>query len=206
MQVARKSSDNRKAEIVTATLRLADELGPDRLTTLAVAKVVGLTQPGIFRHFPTKQDLWMAVAARIAATMSAAWAGVLAAGLAPHDRLAALIMGQLRQIAANPAIPAILHSRELHSENAALRAEFIGLMARFQDLLVAALTEGRDQGVLRADLDPKDAAILLMSLVQGLAMRWSLGQRAFSLEDEGGRLASRQIALFRPQLPQEATR
>ena len=146
MQVARKSSDNRKAEIVTATLRLADELGPDRLTTLAVAKVVGLTQPGIFRHFPTKQDLWMAVAARIAATMSAAWAGVLAAGLAPPDRLAALIMGQLRQIAANPAIPAILHSRELHSENAALRAEFIGLMARFQDLLVAALTEGRDQG------------------------------------------------------------
>lgn len=62
---ARKSADSRKTEIVTAMLRLADELGPDRLTTLAVANAVGLTQPGIFRHFPTKQDIWLAVAAQI---------------------------------------------------------------------------------------------------------------------------------------------
>ena len=36
----RKSGDTRKAEIVAAMLRLADELGPDRLTTDAVAKAV----------------------------------------------------------------------------------------------------------------------------------------------------------------------
>lgn len=71
--VERKSADSRKAEIVASTSRLADELGPDRLTTDAVAKAVGLTQPGIFRHFPSKQDLWLAVAAEIARTMTDAW-------------------------------------------------------------------------------------------------------------------------------------
>ncbi len=193
---ARKSADDRKAEIVTAMVRLADELGPDRLTTDSVAKAVGLTQPGIFRHFPTKQDLWLAVAARIALQMSAAWAEVLSANMPPQERVKALIMVQLRQIVANPAIPAILHSRELHAENAALRAEFIALMTRFQGLLVDAVTEGRAQGAFRADIAPKDVAILLISLVQGLAIRWSLGQRAFSLEDEGGRLLACQINLF----------
>ncbi len=67
-------------------------------------------------------------------------------------------------------------------------------------------TEGRTQGVFRADLSAKDAAILLISLVQGLAIRWSLGQRAFSLEVEGGRLVACQINLFRvPSLMKEAT-
>ena len=202
---ARKSADSRKAEIVTAMLRLADELGPDRLTTLAVAKAVGLTQPGIFRHFPTKQDLWLAVAAQIAANMTEAWEAVLAAKAAPQDRVAALIQVQLRQIAENPAIPAILHSRELHTENAPLRAQFVGLMTRFQTLLVEALNEGLASGAFRADLVPRDAAVLLISLVQGLAIRWSLGQRAFSLEAEGGRLLACQIALFRPQAPLEKT-
>lgn len=202
---ARKSADSRKAEIVTAMLRLADELGPDRLTTLAVAKAVGLTQPAIFRHFPTKQDLWLAVAAHIAANMTEAWEAVLAAKAAPQDRINALLQVQLRQIAANPAIPAILHSRELHSDNATLRAQFIGLMTRFQTLLVEALTEGRTQGVFRADLAPQDAAVLLISLVQGLAIRWSLGQRAFSLEAEGGRLLACQINLFRAQTRLEKT-
>jgi AcrR family transcriptional regulator len=192
---ARKSADSRKAEIVTATLQLADELGPDRLTTLAVANAVGLTQPGIFRHFPTKQELWLAVAARIAETMTEAWNVVLADYPAPQDRVSA----------ANPAIPAILHSRELHAENAALRAHFIGLMTRFQALLVSALTEGRARGVFRADLEPQDAAILLISLVQGLAIRWSLGQRAFSLDAEGARLLACQLALFQPPAVSEAS-
>src|SRR5690606_25919120 len=40
---ARKAATTRKAERVVATLRLADELGPDRLTTQAVADAVGLT-------------------------------------------------------------------------------------------------------------------------------------------------------------------
>jgi AcrR family transcriptional regulator len=195
--VLRKSADHRKAEIVMAMLRLADELGPDRLTTNAVAKAVGLTQPGIFRHFPTKQDLWLAVAAHITEQMSGAWAAVLEQKLDPQLRIEALIRVQLHQITENPAIPAILHSRELQSGNALLRAQFIELMTRFQALLVEALTEGGAHGVFRTDLAPKDSAIMLISLVQGLAIRWSLGQRAFSLESEGARLMSCQIALLK---------
>ncbi|QIZ79939.1 TetR/AcrR family transcriptional regulator [Thalassovita gelatinovora] len=186
-------------------LRLADELGPDRLTTNEVAKAVGLTQPAIFRHFPTKQDIWLAVASHISEIMSEAWEDVLATDASPEDRVTALILVQLRQITASPAIPAILHSRELHAENAALRTQFLGLMARFQKLLVEALAEGQAQHVFRSDIAPSDAAILLISLVQGLAIRWSLGQRTFSLEAEGGRLLARQIALFRAPALMEKT-
>lgn len=203
---ARKSADCRKAEIVAAMLRLADELGPDRLTTQAVARAVGLTQPGIFRHFPTKQDLWREVAVHIAETMTRAWDRVLAKGAAPQDRIAGLIGVQLSQIAANPAIPAILHSRELHAENAPLRAEFLNIMTRFQALLAEELQKGRAAGVFRADLEPKDGAILLISLVQGLAIRWSLGNRSFSLESEGARMLTCQLALFgvQPQIGKSA--
>ena len=57
----RKSAEDRKAEIVAAVLRLADEIGPDRLTTNDVARAVDLSQPAIFRHFSTKADLWIAM-------------------------------------------------------------------------------------------------------------------------------------------------
>lgn len=195
--VLRKSADRRKSEIVMAMLRLADELGPDRLTTNEVAKAVGLTQPGIFRHFSTKQNLWLAVAAHITEKMTDAWAAVLEEELCPQGRIEALIRVQLRQISENPAIPAILYSRELQAGNAALRVQFIELMTRFQTLLIEALTEGATRGVFRIDPAPKDSAIMLISLVQGLAIRWSLGQRAFSLEAEGGRLMTCQIALLK---------
>lgn len=195
--MARKTARNRKAEIVDTTLRLADELGPDRLTTQAVADAVGLTQPAIFRHFPTKQALWQAVAEMIDETMTEAWQAALACNSGPQDRLVALIRTQLRQIEGNPAIPAILHSRELQTENADLRQRFRSLMMRFQGLLRTELIAARDSGLIRGDVDPDDGAVLLISLVQGLAIRWSLGNRSFALEAEGTRLLGAQFRLLR---------
>lgn len=196
--MARTSATTRKAEIVAATLRLADELGPDRLTTQAVADAVGLTQPAIFRHFSTKQALWQAVAETIDAKMTKAWQSVLASNSAPLDRLALLIRTQLRHIEGNPAIPAILHSRELQVENSDLRDRFRSLMMRFQGLLRTELMAARDGGLIRSDVDPDDGAVLLISLVQGLAIRWALSSRLFVLEEEGKRLLDAQMRLFRP--------
>lgn len=192
----RKSAPSRKAEIVAVTLRLADELGPDRLTTQAIADAVGLTQPAIFRHFPTKQALWQAVGEAIDARMTESWTAALADNAAPRDRLAALILAQLGHIERTPAIPAILHSRELQGENAELRQRFGALMARFLDLLAAELARARAAGLVRRTLDPADGALLLVSLVQGLAIRWSLGARGFVLGVEGRRLLDIQLALM----------
>lgn len=194
--MARKSADERKDEILRAALRLADELGPDRLTTNAVAKAVGLTQPGIFRHFPTKAVLWQAVAADIADRLQAAWGEAQASSATPEGRIVALVDVQLGLIEANPAIPAILFSRELRVENDNLRQSFVGLMTAFHRILAGELAAARDAGTVRQDLDPADGAVLLISLVQGLAMRWSLGGRGFALRSEGERLLTVQMALF----------
>jgi len=195
--MARKTADDRKAEIVATALRLADELGPDRMTIQAVADAVGLTQPAIFRHFPTKQTLWKAVAEAITERMTTAWEGVLAKKSDPDQQLVALVLVQFHQIEANPAIPAILHSRELQIENGELRQSFRVLMTRFQGLLQEELTRARDTGRLRSDLVPEDAAVLLISLIQGMALRWSLGDRSFPLATEGARLLDAQMSLFR---------
>ncbi len=195
--MARKTADDRKAEIVRTALALADALGPDRLTTQAVADAVGLTQPAIFRHFPSKQALWLAVAETLANAMTDAWTSELAKGIDPLDRLSALVLVQFRQIESSPAIPAILHSRELQTENAPLRQAFGSLMVRFQGLLLSELKDAREAGQIRADLAPDDGAVLLISLIQGMAIRWSLGNRAFPLATEGARLLNAQMIMFR---------
>lgn len=192
----RKSAETRKAEIVDAALRLADRLGPDRLTTEAIADDVGLTQPGIFRHFPKKKDLWEAVAERIGNLMEARWQTSRDRSASPVDGIRAIIDAQLRLIQSNPAIPAILFSRELHSKNKNLRMAFFGLMGRFQRTIADLVSTARESGALRTDLDADDAAFLVIGLVQGLAVRWSLSGRGFDLAQEGRRLLDLQLTGF----------
>jgi len=194
----RKSAKARKAEIIDATLRLADEHGPGRLTTEAVADAVGLTQPGIFRHFRKKQDLWDAVSAHVGELMEARWAKVQSPDTAPIDQIRATVAAQLGLIQSTPAIPAILFSRELHTKNKGLRNAFFGLLRRFHDVIAGLAANARQAGELRAEIDPDDAAFLIIALIQGLAVRWSISGRSFDLEGEGCRLLDVQLQGLRP--------
>ncbi|AUM75316.1 TetR/AcrR family transcriptional regulator [Paracoccus jeotgali] len=195
--VKRKPAEDRKTEIVEAVLLLADLIGPDRLTTNDVAREVGVTQAAIFRHFPSKDALWAAVGAELQSRLNAAWQEALAAETDPEARLRALIRAQLTQIERTPALPAILHSRELGVSNGALRESCHGLMISFSGLLSEGLAHMAAQGQLRPHISHADGAILLISLVQGLAIRWALGARQFDFCAEGMRLFEVQLALFR---------
>lgn len=197
--LSRKPAEDRKTDIVSALLVLADRIGPDRLTTSDIAREVGVTQAAIFRHFPTKAELWSEVGARISNRLRHAWDIALKTGPDPEDRLRAMIVAQLTQIEECPAIPSILFSRELNVDNPDLRETFRELMLAFQGHLVANLEAMRSAGKIRRDLLPADGAVFLISLVQGLAIRWGLGARSFSLVDEGSRLLDRQLRLFQPE-------
>lgn len=192
----RKPAGDRKADIVAALLLLADRIGPDRLTTNDVAREVGVTQAAIFRHFPTKAELWCAVGEALAGRLRTAWAEALAGVEAPEARLRALIGAQLAQIEESPAVPAILCSRELGVENPALRETFAALQASFRGLLADELRRLQSEGRLTAGLAPEDGAVILTALLQGLAIRWGLGARGFSLRAEGLRLLDLQLRLF----------
>jgi AcrR family transcriptional regulator len=184
----RKTAEDRKAELVEATLRLADRVGPDRLSTETTAAAVGVTQAAIFRHFPKKQDLWEAVAARIGEMFQARWTKVERLDASSEQKLRRLITGQLKLIRSTPAIPAILFSRELHVENDRLRRVFFALMQRFHGLAAQLFAAGQRTGEFRPDQDPDDAAFLVIGLVQGLVLRWSLSGRGFELVAEAERL------------------
>lgn len=192
----RKSAELRKAEIMATVLDLADRIGPDRVTTGAVASQIGVTQAALFRHFPTKAALWQAVAEHVAEGLATAWENALSLGDTPIVRLRALIAAQFTQIAATPALPMLLFSRELNVTNAELRVTFRGRLMAFRSLLAQEVAAGQKTGLVRDDIAAEDAAVLLTSLVQGVAIRWALGARDFDLREEGLRLFDVQCRLL----------
>ncbi|MGQ3671982.1 TetR/AcrR family transcriptional regulator [Xanthobacter sp. TB0136] len=192
----RKRAELRKAEIVATLLELADSIGPDRVTTGAVASAIGITQAALFRHFPTKDTLWQTVAEHVAEGLEEAWGDALSRGDEPVAKLRALIAAQFAQIAATPALPMLLFSRELNVTNAELRATFNSTLKAFHRLLAREAGAGQEAGILRGDVMPDDVAVLLTSLVQGVAIRWALGARDFDLREEGVRLFDVQCRLL----------
>lgn len=190
----RKPAAERKQEIVETAIRLAAECGPDRLTTESLAREIGISQPAIFRHFPSKTDIWTAVGEQICELMGKSAALINEAE--PDQQLRKMIEAQLGFIESTPAVPAILFSRELHSENETLRAVFVGLMAQRQQKLSAVISRAIADGVFDERVDPDSAAYMVLALIQGLAMRWSLNNQDFDLVKAGSKMIDLQISGF----------
>lgn len=93
-------------------------------------------------------------------------------------------------------MPMLLFSRELNVDNPELRATFRRRLVTFHSLLAGEVAAGQKAGLIRADMSAGDAAVLLTSLVQGVAIRWVLGVRDFDLLQEGLRLFDVQSRLF----------
>lgn len=194
----RKSAADRRAEIVETALRLSAAIGPDRVTTQQLADAVGVTQPAIFRHFATKSDIWLAVGEHIATSFRDIHAQPHpVVGSDAHTTLKSIVGRHFVHIAHNPAIPAILFSRELHTEIPSLRETFADLMAERGAALVGLIRAAQSSGLHRAEIVAEDAAHLLMAAIQGLSMRWCLEDRTFDLTEEGGRMIGGLIDSFR---------
>lgn len=185
----RRTGEERRRQILEAMLRMAGEEGPEAVTIKALAARVGVTEPALYRHFPAgKPEMWRALAAVLGERMQSAWRDALGAADPAPTRLRQLVGTQLQLIAAIPALPAILFSRTLHQGHAALRAGMAEVAGRFHARLEHVLMEGQRGGEIDPGVDPDAAAWLLVSVVQGTAIRWSLSERAFDLEREGLRV------------------
>ena len=189
----RKSAEERRREIIETALRLAAISGPDHVTTEAIATAIGVTQPAVFRHFPRKDDIWLAVSEWLQGEMRERWAHAEAGAATPEQRLLAVVHAQLQLVDCIPALPTILFTWQLNGERTPLQDVISRLMRHFHGRLSGIFRDSG--GALSADADR--AAWLVISIVQGTAIRWTLMRRSFDLAEEGAALAKLALAGLR---------
>ena len=184
----RLPTEERQATIVDAALRLARDASPALITTADVAAAVGLTQGALFKHFPTKEAIWIAAMKRVRAELLSK---LDAAARAEPDALAALgavFRAHVAYVVAHPGVPRfIFHELQQPADSAAKR-EVRALLQAYRKLLLRLFAAAIESGRLPAQLDQEAAATLFVGIVQGLVMQSMLGDRPATMKTQGERV------------------
>ena len=164
-------TEQRQASLVQAAVRLAAERSPAEVTTADLAEAVGISQGAVFRHFASKEALWLAVldwtVERLLGELHAAAAG------APHPlaALQAVFQAHVAFVMRHPGVPRLIFQELQHAADTPLKARVRGLMQGYRALVTGLLAQAREQGQLRPDADLEAAAVLFIGSVQGLVMQ-----------------------------------
>lgn len=196
MSTVRKRRSARQKEIVETTLLLLRDISADRLSTQTIADHVGITQGGLFRHFPTKNDLWFAVMNEVERRSYNAWDGASQKSDSAIIRLRKILLSQLALIDAYHGILALLFSMGRLAAGDVVHPIHLRIMTGLRLTLVEELTTALRDNELPSNISTLDAKSLLMGAIQDCVLRWSLTARGYDLVAEGDRVIGLQRRLL----------
>ena len=174
----RRSLDVRRAELVSAALELLADTPLTELSTRQLAKRLGVSQPGLFRYFRSREAMLLAVIEHARADLGASVATALQEGTAV-ERLRSVVRVVLHQATVKPGLPRLLFSLSQPLDGpvgAALAALAMGQRRLLQTLI----EDGCQDGELHTD--PVASSARLLALVQGTLFHWLVGGRVGGLD------------------------
>lgn len=181
----RLPAEERQEEIVRAAVELAGEHGVDSVTTQDMAKAVGITQGAIFRHFPTKDMIWLAVVHWVRGRLMGVLDVAAEQGSDPVDALEKMFFAHLAFVERVPAIPKLVFTSQLLKKNPKIRDLIRSILVDYEAKVTGLIAEAKAQNLVRADLDEQGAAVMFTGMIQGLVIRVPIIEARKSLVAEG---------------------
>ena len=182
----RLSSEDRQSEIIRVAVELAADKGVDSVTTQDMADAMQLTQGAIFRHFATKDDIWVAVMQWIRDRLMKVLDKAAADATDPLNAIERMFFAHITFISKHPAIPRLMFSELLHKKNSKLRQLIQGIISGYEAKIAGLLEEAKSRSLVSDDLDSQSAAVLYIGMIQGLVMQSSIfgGKRSLQQQAE----------------------
>lgn len=174
----------RRDQIVQATLKIIALKGVGNLTTASLAREVGISEANLYRHFRSKQEIYLATVGQVQDMIEKNLADVLSGGAVPVEALKSFFLRQVALMEENSGIPRLMFSEELHVHKA-MRERILKTMYAVSGRLAELVRKGQRSGSIRNDIEPMTTILMFVAMIQGLAFRWSLGEFSFSLSEEG---------------------
>jgi TetR/AcrR family transcriptional regulator, acrAB operon repressor len=196
--MARRTKEEAAAtrdRILDAAEQLFAEHGVSRTTLQHIATAAGVTRGAIYWHFDDKVALFNAMIERVVMPLEVALSEMDTAD--PLRDLRDYMLAGLRTTVQDPRARRVF-------EIASLKMEFVGeleaarvrrhqslegWMARSEERIRLA----QEQGAVRAGVVPREAALAMWSLVDGLIRNWLFDPAAFDLLEVGAHAIDAQL-------------
>src|SRR5262249_31119147 len=147
-------------QIVEIVLELVSERGADGVSIQAIADELGVTQPAVFRHFPNKEAIWIAVMDWLAENLRPIHsAAALRTNETPLLVLRTMFLPPIAMTKRHQALAKVLFSDHLRLHFPPLKTRSPPTHNSYQARVVELLRRAKNQKLTPASMREEDAAI-----------------------------------------------
>ena len=183
-----KMLSERQQQIIDESINIIDEKGIQGLTIKNLSKAIGISEPGIYRHFESKTEILLSILNNFK-EMAVMLSGLMETYEATAiEKISFMFSKMLELFSETPSMVSVIFSEEIFKNEEVLKIKIVEILNLHAETIENIISKGQSEKNIREDIDEKSLALLAMGSLRLLVKRWDLNNHNFNLSAEGKKL------------------
>lgn len=178
----------RQIQIIESSIELIADKGIQGLTIKNLSKAIGISEPGIYRHFESKTDILLSILNNLK-EMAEMLLGLMNDFQGPAiEKMEFIFSRMLDLFTETPSMVSVIFSEEIFKNEESLKLKITEVLNTHAQNIENIIAKGQEENNVRKDIEVKTLALIIMGSLRLLVKRWDLNNHNFDLKTEGSKL------------------
>ena len=178
----------RQQQIIEESIKIIDEKGIQGLTIKNLSKAIGISEPGIYRHFESKTEILLSMLNNFK-EMAIMLSGMMETHEATAiEKISFMFSKMLELFSETPSMVSVIFSEEIFKNEEVLKNKIVEILNLHAQTLENIILKGQSEKNVRDDIENKSLALMAMGSLRLLVKKWDLNNHNFNLKTEGDKL------------------
>ena len=179
---------DRQEQIIDESIKLIDSKGIQGFTIKNLSKKVGISEPGIYRHFENKYAILSAILDSFKRNSFESQAVTLNKSSDPMEKLKKFATNIFEIFTQNPALITVVLSEEIYQNEKKLAYRIYEILTFNENLIASYLIELRQEKRLPDHVNIDSFTLMFFGSIRLLAKKWKMSDYSFDLKVRGNEL------------------
>jgi len=178
----------RQQQIIDESIKIIDKKGIQGLTIKNLSKAIGISEPGIYRHFESKTEILINILNNFK-EMALGLSSIMETyNVSAIEKMRFMFSKLFEMFPENPSIVSVIFSEEIFKNEEVLKNKIAEILNLNTQTIEKIIAKGQAEKNVREDIDEESLALLAMGSVRLLVKKWDLNNHNFDLSAEGEKL------------------
>lgn len=164
----RKTSEKRQKQIKDAVLEIINKEGLHNLSIKNLAKIVGITEGAIFRHFNSKRAIIINIMDDVKTELMTKLRSIAKSNISADKKLLNYLYCHIEYLVKNRGVSILLYSEAAHLNYKVLRKRLHDILSEQESLITSIIKDGMKKCGWNNKVSVKYLALLFMSIPMSL--------------------------------------
>lgn len=174
---------SRKESIILSAIEIIDELGIHELSIRELAGRQGVSEPALYRHFKSKQDIVLAVLDYYSHFDTMIADTIKKRDFSARDGIRFFVHSYSENLENYPALTAILFSYDILMYNPETGEKIKEIIALRTNTIRDLVEEGQKNGEISSNFSSEDLTDIILGTGRFIILKWRIDKYGYSLKE-----------------------